>query len=423
VAQESWWPIGFIDEFKLRYSRGTAGGRPRFNAQFETFNVSGGTVSKGVLGNKELKPEFATENEYGIDMILGGRVQATVTYAQSVVEDQILNAPLPAFFGFGSQWINAGTLTSKTWEASLQASILSTPTVGWDLSVVFDRTRQQITEFTIPPFRWGSQKTVFFNRLGEDFGTMYGLRFATDCGGLNADATGSCAEFDVNDEGYLVWVGAGNTFQDGISGSLWGTNTTMGTTDFDWGMPFGVDSILEDGTTISDFLRIGNTTPDFNFGVAQTFRWKNLSLYTLFDAQIGGDVYNGTKQWSYRDQRHGDNDQAGKSDGDKKPTNYYRVLYNTNAASTHFVEDASYLKFRELSLRYTLNQRALQDVFGGFLNRVSLAVVGRNLITWTDYTGFDPEIGGGGGNAAIERVDMFDYPNYRTFTGSIEIQF
>jgi hypothetical protein len=188
-------------------------------------------------------------------------------------------------------------------------------------------------------------------------------------------------------------------------------------------MPQGTDSTLADGTTLSDFLRIGNTTPDFNVGFTQTVRYKNLSVYALFDAQFGGDVYNGTKQWSYRDQRHGDNDQFGKSDANKKPTDYQRVLYNTNSASNHFVEDATYIKFRELSVRYRFNQRSLQNVFGGFLRRVTLAAVGRNLLTWTDYTGFDPEVGGGGSNAAIERTDQFSYPNYRTFTGSFEIEF
>lgn len=418
VAEESWWPVRFIDEFKLRFSRGTAGGRPRFSAQYETFSISGGVLNKGVLGNTELKPEFATENEAGVDMIFGGKVQLSVTYAQSKVENQILQAPLPAFFGFSSQWKNAGTLESKTWEASFQASIVSTRDFGYDVSMVFDRTRQKITEFNIPAYKFGDR---FFNREGEDFGTLYGTRLMTSCSQLPSGA--SCGNWAVNDEGYLVPVGSGNVGQ-GISGSLWGTTVTDADgTDYDWGMPVGQDSVLADGTTVSDFLRIGDTTPDFNVGFTQTVRWKNLSVYTLFDAQIGGDVYNATKQWSYRDQRHGDNDQFGKSDATKKPTLYSRTLYNVNATASHFVEDATYLKFRELSVRYSFNQRSLQNILGGFMNRITLAVVGRNLLTWTDYTGFDPEVGANGSNAAIQRVDDFNYPNYRTFTGSIEIEF
>ena len=421
VAQESWWPVDVIDEFKLRYSRGTAGGRPRFSAQFETFAVSGGQVSKETLGNTELKPEFATENEYGLDMIFGGKVQASVTYAQSVVQDQILLVPLPGFFGFEDQWQNAGTLRSRTWEASLQANIIATPTVGLDVNVVFDRTRQRITEFTPPPFIWGQEKSVFYNREGEEFGTMYGARWMTSCSQLPTGAT--CGAWDVNDDGYLVPVGSGNSATDGISGSLWGTTVTDGGVGYNWGRPVKQDSVLPDGSSTT-FLAIGATTPDFNVGFSQTLRFKNFSFYTLFDAQIGGDVYNGTKQWSFRDSRHGENDQFGKAEGDKKPGFYYQDLYNTNGSSAHFVEDGTYLKFRELNLRYTFNQSALSNVFGGFMNRIALSVVGRNLVTWTDYTGFDPEVGGGRrGNAAIERTDQFDYPNYKTFTGSIEIEF
>ena len=87
------------------------------------------------------------------------------------------------------------------------------------------------------------------------------------------------------------------------------------------------------------------------------------------------------------------------------------------------MEDATYLKFRELSVRYSIGQRSLRNLFGGFMNRITLALVGRNLMTWTDYSGFDPEVGAGGSNAAIDRTDFFNYPNYRTFTGSIEIEF
>jgi hypothetical protein len=418
MAEESWWPVGFVNEFKLRYSRGTAGGRPRFSAQYETFSVGGGQVSKGTLGNTELKPEFALENEYGVDMILSGRVQLTGTFAQSTVKDQILRAPLPGFFGFGSQWQNAGTLRSRTFEASLQADVIATPSVSWNFSVVWDRTRQKITEFDIPAFRFGS---VFYNREGEDFGTMYGARFMTDCAQLPTAA--SCDNWTVNTDGWLVPIGSGNSVGDGITGTLWGTTVADGGEVYNWGMPVAQDSILPDGSTGTDFLRIGNTTPDWNLGVSQTFRWNNLSLYTLFDAQIGGDVYNGTKQWSYRDSRHGDNDQFGRSDAEKKPTDYYRVLYNTNQSSGAFVEDATFLKFRELSLRYAFDSNALQRIFGGFMDRLTLSVVGRNLITWTGYDGFDPEVGQSGSNAAIERRDQFNYPNYRTFTGAIEIEF
>ncbi|MCP4727437.1 MAG: TonB-dependent receptor plug domain-containing protein, partial [bacterium] len=75
LTQESWFDFSDnINEFKLRYSMGTAGNRPAFFAQYETYNVSSGSVSKGNLGNKALKPELATEQEIGIEISLYDRL-------------------------------------------------------------------------------------------------------------------------------------------------------------------------------------------------------------------------------------------------------------------------------------------------------------------------------------------------------------
>lgn len=70
LAQESWWPLADVNEFKLRWSIGTAGRRPGFSAQYETYSVSGGTIRPVTLGNKDLKPQRSTENEFGLDMVL-----------------------------------------------------------------------------------------------------------------------------------------------------------------------------------------------------------------------------------------------------------------------------------------------------------------------------------------------------------------
>ena len=224
-------------------------------------------------------------------------------------------------------------------------------------------------------------------------------------------------------------VGNGNTFQEGVSKQLWGTLVDVdgdGAGDVDWGIP--VSFVDAEG---SDFHQIGDVLPDFNLGFNTIFRYKGLTASMLWNAQIGGDVYNFTKQWSYRDGRAEDQDQGGKSDGMKKTTKYYEVLYNATQNNNHFVEDGTYLKLRELSLGYTFNRRQLQPIFGDVLNQVSVSFIGRNLLTFTDYTGFDPEVGDAvasadgfvGGDASLFRVDNFNAPLYRTFTGKIEIQF
>lgn len=442
VSEESWWPFkDAIDEFKLRGSVGTAGGRPQFEAQYEVFSLSNGTISKATLGNKFLKPELSTEVELGLEMSFLDRFFLEAVYADSEVKDQLLQVPLAGYFGFSSQWQNAGTLTSNTVELSLNANLFRSRDVSWDLGVTFDRTRQEITRFDANPFR-GGPRTAFFFRSGEILGAMYGFHWLSDPSELPEGA--NPAAWDVNDDGYLVPVGVGNTFRDGFTGNCgltdengnpiqgcWGALVDTdgdGEGDSPFGLPVKFETLDENGNP-TQFVQIGDVLPDFNLGFNTTFRYKGLTAYMLWNAQIGGDVYNFTKQWSYRDGRSRDQDQSEKPDDLKKPINYYEVLYDATAINDHFIEDGTYLKLREVSLGYTFSRQVLQRYFGNALNQVSISLIGRNLLTISDYSGFDPEVGttsggaGVGGDASLYRVDNFGYPLFRSLTGKLEIQF
>src|SRR5690625_1086269 len=96
MTEEGWWPFEAITEFKPRYSIGTAGGRPSFSAQYETYAIgSGGVLSPRTLGNRDLRPEHPTEQEFGLDLSILDRVAFGLTYAHSVNEEQLLEIPLP----------------------------------------------------------------------------------------------------------------------------------------------------------------------------------------------------------------------------------------------------------------------------------------------------------------------------------------
>lgn len=417
LSQEPWWfASDILNEFKLRYSLGTAGARPTFSAQYETFDVGVGSISKGTLGNPDLKPEFTTEQEFGIDIGILDRIFVQLTYAKSNVEDQLLNVPLPSYYGYSSQWQNAGKVETETYEATVDATIMQDQNINWSLGATFDMTDQVITEFNLPAYRDGPDSyQAFYLREGETFGAMYGTKWMTSYSQLPSGASRDA--FDINDDGYLVYVGAGNTYEDGISENLWGTTGTVNGQTYTWGMP--IADRTEDGST---FQKIGSVVPDFNLGLNSTFSYKGFTTYMVWDAQIGGDIYNASRQWPYRDNLHGDIDQAGKSNANKKPIQYYAALYNTNAVNSHFVEDGTYLKLRELSLDYTFSSETLRSIFGesagNFLRELSIGVTGRNLLTFTGYSGYDPEVLSGG-----YRIDNFSYPVYRTFTGKIEFKF
>src|SRR5690606_23021099 len=165
----------------------------------------------------------------------------------------------------------------------------------------------------------------------------------------------------------------------------------------------------------------GSMTPDVRFGIGNTFTWKGLTIYGLVDWQVGGLVHNATRQRLYQSLRAGDVDQSGKPEERKKPIDYYQRLgYTGTTAVEHFIEPGGFVKLREFSVRYTLPKSVMGRMGLSRLGteRVSVALIGRNLFTLSDYSGFDPEVG-----SVFYRSDNFSYPNFRTITGNIEVVF
>ncbi len=429
ISQEDFFEnVPFIDDLKFRYSLGTAGGRPRFSAQYETYSVSGGRISPVNLGNRSLKPEFSKEHEAGLDMaMLDYRAILTLTYAQSTTEDQILQVPQPAYSGFQSQWQNAGTIQSKTWEATLDLRLVDRPDFSWRAKILYDATKSEITSLSVPAFTYGvggqAMGNVFYAREGEKVGTFYGIQAAMSCAHLPAAM--SCDGFEVNNDGFLVWTGGG-----GFANPQWGVDgAVVGGKTLKWGTPFGGFCIDRSTGEETQFCEVGNTMPDYNFGISTTMSFKGLTAYALLSRSAGFDVYNQPLQWGTFKRMTGIFGQDNVPDADKKPIGYYDAWYAVSGLgpSSIFVEDASFTKLREVSLSYRFNPSQLGVIPGmGQFAGLALSLVGRNLFTWTDYRGYDPEVGktgGDTGSSAIARVDGYTYPNFRTWTAAIEFIF
>jgi TonB-linked SusC/RagA family outer membrane protein len=411
MAQEDWWPFEAIGEFKMRFSQGTSGGRPSFSDRYETWSVSSsGTVSKSTLGNRFLKPEHTTEREFGLDMIFLDRYQLELTYATQETRDQIIQIPQPAVTGYSNQYQNSGTIWGETYEAALQAHLLSRGNLQWSSTLIADRMRSEFTEWNrvcyVPSVGYA------FRCEGMNHTQFYGERFLSSMNDLPAWHAGSASQFAMNDDGYLVAVGDGS-----LSDPQWGEFVTIDGIDYRWGHP--ILERNEQGNLVQQV--IGEGFPDFTLGWQNQLRWGNLSLFSHVHASIGGEVYNRTKQRLYQHFRHSDLDQSDKPGAERKPIDYYQTLYNANNISSHFVEPGGYLKLRELSLRYSMGPELLQtlrlDRVG--TDRITLGLVGRNLFTLTEYSGFDPEVG----TSNFIRADYFRWPNTRALTGLVEVTF
>ena len=440
VSEEPWWPATKkVNDFKLRASLGQAGNAPSTTQQYETFSIgSGGVLSANVLGNKFLRPEVSTEMEFGFDAEILSKYGLTVTRARGVVKDQILNVPLPASAGFNSQWRNAGTLQNDTWEGSLNVPILERRDLSWSARLNYDATRSEITELGVTPYfqsaagQQGSE-SMFQVRLGERIGTIYGRRFVTECYQLPTAFQSRCGaglEWQKNDDGFIVWVGAGNKLTEGVTRNLWMAELPAASAPWgvyeSWGLPI----ILRDSTQTALLTPNGAALPDYRWSLSQNVTWKKLSLYVLVDAVKGNNIWNEERQWSLGDFMHTDADQYNKTVETAKPLGYYwrnnfentagiGGLYDILGPSSQTVEEGSYVKLREVSVGYRIGKVA-------GVGNWTVSLVGRNLKTWTRYNGFDPEVGLAGGNqgsGALNAIDAFTFPNLRTFTFTLTSTF
>jgi hypothetical protein len=266
------------------------------------------------------------------------------------------------------------------------------------VNFTFDRIRQQIGKLNIPEYKTGPLN-AFLIKDGETLGAIYGYKWlhTLDEMSTQLQTYQLITDFIVNSDGFVIKAGTEGTVNE--APILWD----------------------KDADGVADLTKIGDGNPDFNIGLNTNLTIKNFQFYVLLDWKQGGDVYNYTHQYTFRDNRAIEFDQFGKPDDQKKTIDYYATFYNHTALNSYFVEDASYVKVRELSVYYNL---PTQDI--AFLrNKISsirFGLIGHNLYTLTGYSGYDPEVASGTDLTNFP-FDNFGYPNYRTFTASIEFKF
>lgn len=405
--------INNINEWKIRASYGTAGQRPPYEAQYETFSASSSGISPGVLGNSEIKPSTVGELEVGTNITFFDRFNFEANYALTTVKNDYLEVPLSSVAGFSSQYQNVGEIENTALEFALSGQLYNTRDFSWNSNLTWSKITQEVVDLgNAPAFTRsaGGAIPLFRFEAGIPYGTMYGDQALTSLDQLtvvngevlndgvdtNSDGTLTADDYEINQHGYVVPAGSHGTANEQIT--------------------YMVD---DEGARVT--TSIGNTTPDFQVGFVNSMNYKGIGLYVLVDWVQGGDVYNYTKQLLYFNNRHKDQQDFAEAGFDVGYTDGGSAIYNAASPSSYFVEDASFVKLREVALSYTLTNNKL-GALGNYLQEVKVSVSGRNLLTFTDYTGWDPEVALRT-NATNFRLDEYAYPNYRTYTGSIQVRF
>jgi TonB-dependent starch-binding outer membrane protein SusC len=357
----------FTDELKLRIAYGKAGNQPNYGFKFTTLPISvyAGQLAarpSTIAGAPTIRPETSTELEGGLDaQFLGGRAAVDVTVFKKNVTDLILSAAVANTSGFSTRYLNAGSLQNTGTEIGVNFTPIQTSNVSWVSRTTYANVDGRITSLGgLPCFNGGS----FFS-------TKYGAPYV--CTGYSPTAVQARNGWDT-------------TFVNGVFASR--------------------------ARRITAF----ESAPDFNMGFSNEINVGPVRLYGLLDWRRGGKVANLTN--AYFDPVTGD-DLGFRAD--TAASHARNIAVNTNGMS--YLEDAGFVKLREISVSYTLPSSLTRSIFSNLAQDVRLEVSGRNLKTWTPYTGYDPEVSNFSNQNIGRFQDVTPYPPSRSVFVSVTASF
>lgn len=382
--------LELIDDLKLRAGYGVVGNDQIANYAYLGRVGSGGNYPIGgvvmpgtypaSIENLTLKWEESEQTNVGVDLSMwGSRLRFTADAYLKNTSDLLLNAPLPTSTGFNNAIQNIGKLQNKGLEFSI-SSVNIDRAIQWstDFNISFNRNEvKDIIGQEIVTGGIAGRGDAVLIREGLSLGTFYGYVF----GGVDP-ATGNA--YYVNQQGESTFT-----------------------------------------PTADDRRIIGNANPDFQYGMTNTLSYKGWSLLVFFEGVYGNDMLNATRI-----------DAEGMTD----PKNQVRAVLNrwrkpgdvtsipkaswgntdNSRISTRFVEDGSYLRLKTVTLGYQLPSAWIKRVG---LGQVRFYATGENLLTFTQYSGFDPEVNAFGGSNTVQGIDYGTYPQTRNVIVGAQITF
>ncbi|MGV3558082.1 SusC/RagA family TonB-linked outer membrane protein [Larkinella arboricola] len=369
VAKFDFWSYDPISQLKLRGAFGRTGGVPAYGNIFTSLGttiIDGqlGSVVPTTVGNPTIEPETAQEIEWGIDLgFLKNRIALEATY----YDKQIFNLlnPYTLSSGTGVTQFNAypvGDLQNRGIELGLNLVPVEMSNFTWTSSVQYWFNRSKITRLEIPNTTVGSGFSIYGRnqlRLGESPTRWFGSPNVPDENGV-AQAT---RYEDAQPRYQISFSNQIKLFQ-----------------HFDFG-----------------FL-LHTSQGNFN------------SNLTTKQKDTGGT----TVDWSQVDNLYGN---VG------LPNGRARLPTNPNVTAREFIQDASYVRLREVSLYYTLPKTLLTRAFNNVVSNIRVGASAQNPLTWTNYQGYDPEASNFGNQSVGASVDNAAFPNSKRLFFHLAVDF
>jgi TonB-dependent SusC/RagA subfamily outer membrane receptor len=378
IGDEPWFNQSAIgrpfSSLRLRGALGYAGNQPSVAnayAAYDTYvkvvnNDRVGVVNSLALGNDVLRPERQREVEFGADMgFLNERLNLEATVYDKKVTDALLSRPLPTSSGYSSILDNIGEISNRGLELLLRSQNVDRPNFRWGTTVTYSTNRNRVDKLIGSPFTLGYANRV---EQGQPVGYFYAELPAKNAAGTDSlDANGLIVRRSPT-----------------VSGKVGDPNP-------DW---------------------LGSFLNEMDVGRSLHFR-------VLLDGSFGGDVLNFTKRTM---DTFGTSAEVAKEllpvgDPNRVAPGYAR---SKRFFYGEYTEDGSFVKLREISMTYDLMPSLARAVRA---QNLALTLSGRNLYTWTKYSGFDPEMNLFG-QLTVERGNDFGtYPIPRMFTVGLQASF
>ncbi|TCC83744.1 SusC/RagA family TonB-linked outer membrane protein [Pedobacter hiemivivus] len=407
--------IKAINDLKLRLSYGQTGnqgiGSYASLAKLSVYNyVFGGAVQTGLANdlysgppNEKLKWETTTMYDLGLDLsMFNSRLNLTVDLYKKTTDDLLQNLIIPSSTGFLTKLVNSGSIENKGLEIKLAGVILKSKDFEWNSSfnVAFIKNKilslsPDVTEQYGRNISTGD--APFIQTIGKPIGALYGY---VEDGYYDNEA-------EVRSD--PAYSGQGTAI----------ILRTIGEIKY--------KNLDNDRTNISQTDRtfIGDVNPDYTFGFTNNFNYKRFDLSVLINGVQGNDIINmntrfngnlGTNKNITQEMLDGAWAE-GKDNTNATGPKVIRQFFRNQLFSRRFIEDGSFVRIKNVTLGYKLplKSKTLTNL------KVSLGV--NNLYTFTNYSGYDPEINSYGDNPALFGVDLGGYPNSRTYYLSLRCNF
>lgn len=404
-----------IDFLKLRGSYGQNGNSQvsgfQYMAPINMNNNYGGYPFGGSMGdasigaypyrltNRDLKWETQTQLDVGVDMLfLRSRLGVELDWYTRTTKDWLVAPPILGSLGADAAYINGGDVKNKGFEVAVRWNdTVKDWTYG--VSVNMSNNKNEVLkianeEGVINGARnvlWWGAEPFYRAQVGEAFGAFYGYK---------ADGIFQNQEQINNYKGPL----------------LLGKDTRPG--DVIW-----VDTDGNGELDANDRTIIGNPHPDITLGVNFNVEWKGIDLSMNLYGAFGHQILKNYRDYSIAPYNNFTSDVYerwhGENTSNKMPRLSSSSHTNWSRISSIYIEDADFLKIKNLTIGYDLKQ-AFKKLP---LQRLRLYVTGQNLFTFTGYSGMDPEIGYGAGDSWASGIDLGNYPSSRIYMIGANIQF